>query len=332
MGAAPSPAWARARPRTGAPASAGSSPTARSPAAGAPCSENFPEVRGVSLAAEPSCHGLDGVAEDGLKVAAAMALELRKGERSFYFPYLSTLPTLDDYRAFLPRLASDAVAAEFSALPIMKDIRDQQNEDRAAQQCFEAWQRQPQSLVSDVTWDDVYGALLNYHLRACRAQKNGDRTVSHAMIPLFDFINTGRSKILNTEWVAVRKDQEFTAMLAKGVEAGGELLENYCNDCLNDDMLLRWGVYLEDNENRFPRDRVIVEAWGTSCGEAGGDELARMERMVAARLDVAGAEAGWASPRCLPSALAQEQGPLRCSLARLAWEQCVATRGGASGP
>ena len=82
-------------------------------------------------------------------------------------------------------------------------------------------------------------------------------------------------------------------------------------DCDNQQMLESWGVYLEDNTNR------MTAAERGSCTEhLRSVTLATLESAVVL-------ERSWTAPRCRTEVVALRHGPLRCSLARLAYEVCV---------
>ncbi|CAK0897819.1 unnamed protein product [Prorocentrum cordatum] len=276
--------------------------------------DNFPHVKEAELPSESMCSALSERVEASLRIAAAVAGETHKGQASFFYPWLQTLPTLDDFRAFHPRLASEAVLADFATLPLVQKIRRSQRSDEAVQACFEAWRQQPHSLVANLTWNSVHGALLLFQTRSYSVRTA--KGTADAMIPLSEFLNTGRKEAMNTNWWPVRPNRDFKLKLLADVRAGDELLDSYCTACTNEALLDTWGLYLEDTSRR------LAPSAG-ACGAAPGSEArARLEGAALSVLDVAGARASWASPRCAPPALAREQGPLRCSLARLAWEQC----------
>eukprot|EP00747_Dinoflagellata_sp_TGD_P065841 gnl/TRDRNA2_/TRDRNA2_154535_c2_seq1.p1 gnl/TRDRNA2_/TRDRNA2_154535_c2~~gnl/TRDRNA2_/TRDRNA2_154535_c2_seq1.p1 ORF type:complete len:102 (+),score=18.33 gnl/TRDRNA2_/TRDRNA2_154535_c2_seq1:382-687(+) len=92
-----------------------------------------------------------------------------------------------------------------------------------------------------------------------------------------------------------------------------------------------WGIFLEDND--FQND-TFSDGLGTvkpsqNCNAATkvngtAATAATLRGVVEAALDLSLAVPdGILAPRCKPSTFtATEQGPLRCSLARLAWQGC----------
>ena len=100
-------------------------------------------------------------------------------------------------------------------------------------------------------------------------------------------------------------------MKTKGpVAAGSELTNRFCtSDCNNRRMVFKWGIYFETNSNWFDdSDR-------TWCNN---DKL-RSEALLL--LDSALSSPSHKAPRCKKK-IVGDQAPLRCSLARLAWEYC----------
>ncbi|CAK0897817.1 unnamed protein product [Prorocentrum cordatum] len=180
--------------------------------------DNFPHVKEAELPSESMCSALSERVEASLRIAAAVAGETHKGQASFFYPWLQTLPTLDDFRAFHPRLASEAVLADFATLPLVQKIRRSQRSDEAVQACFEAWRQQPHSLVANLTWNSVHGALLLFQTRSYSVRTA--KGTADAMIPLSEFLNTGRKEAMNTNWWPVRPNRDFKLKLLADVRAG----------------------------------------------------------------------------------------------------------------
>merc|ERR1719158_2791078 len=98
-----------------------------------------------------------------------------------------------------------------------------------------------------------------------------------------------------------------------------------------------WGVFLEDNTVRIPEDdlkemqcitKKAVSAVALQGGAAAPKQqpapTIRETAMAALDPDNLRDAVGkaWAAPRCRNDTVLGLQGPLRCSLARLAWEYC----------
>merc|ERR1711974_404942 len=81
-----------------------------------------------------------------LKRYVGLALEIRKGNSSFFWPYLKMLPTLNDYRQFHPYLAGNAILADFGQVTLLKYIYKQEVIDLALlEACFNAVKAAPKS-------------------------------------------------------------------------------------------------------------------------------------------------------------------------------------------
>lgn len=150
----------------------------------------------------------------------------------------------------------------------------------------------------------------------------------HAMIPGADLLNTAPGDSLNSEWDVSKS--VFSIKVPTAVTARTEVYDVYCAACNNYRMLSIWGVYMEDNVNlvsdgsfRFRKLKCSAWTWGRRH---------KLRTLVEDSLDIS--EQGLAlvssqnltAPRCRHQALAvpqKDQGPLRCSLARLTWEYCA---------
>ena len=78
---------------------------------------NFPITRQSLAAAGSSCRA--GEKDLHFKLAVAWANEIKKGDSSFYAPYIRALPTLADFRSFHPALATLPILRDFQPLPFM---------------------------------------------------------------------------------------------------------------------------------------------------------------------------------------------------------------------
>jgi len=273
--------------------------------------DNFPEFKDAQLDDLAECKPLSKVNLRLLQLSAAVAKEARMGGESFYQPYLSTLPTLGDFRSFHPRFISTSVARDFQGLPQVNIAMLQRKADFALRACFEAWKASsPTSPVAGLSWDTHMLLGLAWH--RTRAYNVGD---SPALIPGADLFNTGPKNTLNTKWIASK--DVFTVQTMTPLHARDELLDSYCVSCSNDKMLGIWGVYLEDNQNVLHHDDSLV------CSRSLRSVVEANLDMQEAAIHEALAE-HWTAPRCHAAAFANpDQGPLRCAFSRLSWENCA---------
>lgn len=267
---------------------------------------NFPSFANAILPDTSKCKGLGTWEQKRLKLAAAVAMESKKGMRSAYGPYIQGLPSLSDYESFLPNFVSAELAANFSALPLVSTSKEIQQRDREySRGCFDQWQKQSSSPLSDLSWNDMLLALTQFRTRCYGT------SVGVAMIPGSDMLNTAKAQDMNTAW---SDDGEAFHLVggSDAVNAGQELYDTYCDACDNSNMLKVWGAYLEDNRNQVVQDHV-------DCAALKGGN---MHKAMDATLDFSSTSASWRSPRCHASVFSAKQGPLQCSLARLTWEYC----------
>eukprot|EP00929_Paragymnodinium_shiwhaense_P081662 TRINITY_DN42798_c0_g1_i1.p1 TRINITY_DN42798_c0_g1~~TRINITY_DN42798_c0_g1_i1.p1 ORF type:complete len:229 (+),score=53.05 TRINITY_DN42798_c0_g1_i1:207-893(+) len=144
------------------------------------------------------------------------------------------------------------------------------------------------------------------------------------LLPAVDLINTAEAGRWNVDLQPkFYGDYEEVKLQAKDLPAGEEILIRFCPnpECDNSYMLAQWGIYLEANTRLL---QPILERPAAQCDAPGLRKAAEASlRMEEGALQQA-RDAGWASPRCTSQQLASpEQGVLRCSLARLAWERCA---------
>lgn len=279
--------------------------------------DNFPELQNAALEELTECkaaHERDDL--DTMRIAAALALEERKGNASEFNWYLRGLPTLSDFRTFFPRFMETDLLTDFGELPAAKIAQKQQQHDLDIRACFLRWQQVPRSPVSEVHWDEIVEAMSRYRTRG---YNNGSNEMA-VLVPGADLMNTEKLSRLNVVWKI--SNGSFSLITNSTVQPGSELYELYCDDCDNSFMMLVWGIYLEDNSNPLkggpPVDCAARSNGGTvkSLQEA-AESVLDLDSLPAAQSN------GWTAPRCHASSLASyKQGPLRCSLARLAWEYC----------
>lgn len=287
--------------------------------------DTFAETKAVSLPDTEVCRRMHAPTDgDALKFVAGLALENKKGSDSFYYPWLRSLPSFADFHSFLPRLMEPTVRSDFAVLPFVTAMVKAQEQDMAIKQCFEAWQTEPNSLVGSVPWQDISTMLSTYRTRAL------DGGGMPFMIPAMDLLNTENADKATVHWdIAI--DAFTLSTEFGGLHAGAELTEEYCPGCSNFELMAIWGIYLEDNLNDLQdMDTSFCHSNPSSGGVnnfTGSRPSASLRQVTEAMLDIESLSlnSNWRAPRCQTErVMALEQGPLRCSLARLAWEQCHA--------
>merc|ERR1719161_1601170 len=90
-------------------------------------------------------------------------------------------------------------------------------------------------------------------------------------------------------------------------------------------MMATWGVYLEDNGNPLKlKAHCNAKADPSKPNKHG--KFGSLKQAAEAMLDLKGVELarkeGWTAPRCRSGLSCMDQGPMRCSIARLAFEHC----------
>eukprot|EP00747_Dinoflagellata_sp_TGD_P030635 gnl/TRDRNA2_/TRDRNA2_134771_c0_seq1.p1 gnl/TRDRNA2_/TRDRNA2_134771_c0~~gnl/TRDRNA2_/TRDRNA2_134771_c0_seq1.p1 ORF type:complete len:286 (+),score=43.96 gnl/TRDRNA2_/TRDRNA2_134771_c0_seq1:99-956(+) len=268
-----------------------------------------------------------------MKIAVAMLLEIKRGNESFYFPYLRHLPSPDAYRQFHPFFASSSLLADFQALLATKHVRGFQDQRGDMVACFQAWQEVsaiPE--LKELSFADIeYG----YFLVRTRSAAASGRTV---MVPAHDLMNVARLELINAHYTFghpttadVPENASFSVYrnrASKAIEAGGELYESYCGkrtDCHNSKFVEIWGVFLEENDlPESEKWRALRRGQNCSALTDPGATAGSLREAAEAALDLATAFPSHAvAPRCKPSIRnSSEQGGIRCSFARLAWQRC----------
>jgi len=289
---------------------------------------NFPQFAGAQLPSKCDLRGVSIKAHE-LKLAAALASEAQKGDASFFYKYLKTLPTMEQFYSFYPLMMESPLQSDFASLPIVADVQTTLDDLKLVRGCFEKWVKAADSPAKGLTWDQILLGLTWLRTRAFTMfQYFGTQDII-SLIPGADMLNTAKAADLNVAWSST--ETEYTMNTdAESVASGTELLDSYCQNeedgkqCHNSEMLKHWGVYLEDNPNSVDHDAE------TCTGEVG----VHMKEVTQAALQEpeTALSAGWRSPRCHASTLNMAQGPLRCSLSRLAWETCAEKWGVAPSP
>jgi len=285
--------------------------------------DTFKETKAVSLQHIVECRNMHSdMDEETLKFGAGLALENKKGSGSFYFPWLRSLPSWADFHSFLPRLMEPSLRQDFSALPFVTAMTKVQQQDSAMRDCFQAWQKEPYSVVASITWQETSRMLSVYKTRSI------DAGGLPFMIPAMDLLNTENSEEASAQWDIAHMEFTLSTQLA-GLSAGAELTEEYCPSCSNFELMAIWGIFLEDNLNDVGEtDTSFCYNSANSTGKSNltsDQSPVSLRKATEAMLDFKSQSLSsqWRAPRCQPEkVMSSEQGPLRCSLARLAWEQC----------
>jgi len=280
--------------------------------------ENFPKLRNASMPSLKSCQ-MEPQLFNQLKLALAVAAETIKGDASFWAPYLSILPDLHDFEMFYPGFAERSLLADFRELPAAETAYHMQISDNQTQRCIDAWQKsssKPQEL-SNLKWNDVRLALARVRTRTCSVDDG-----QLAMVPGFDMLNTAPTTSLNTIWWT--SNSGFELQTIKSVAQGTELIDPYCATCDNDVLLGTWGVYLEDNVHRINSSKTVDCAAHVFGLTSNSGKALKEVTTSALQLDDQALSQNWLAPRCKAGTLSSgQQGILRCSFARLAWEYCA---------
>eukprot|EP00927_Polykrikos_kofoidii_P011799 TRINITY_DN15041_c0_g1_i1.p1 TRINITY_DN15041_c0_g1~~TRINITY_DN15041_c0_g1_i1.p1 ORF type:complete len:633 (-),score=111.42 TRINITY_DN15041_c0_g1_i1:159-2015(-) len=279
---------------------------------------NFPEITfNVSL------HGCAKF-RPRLTVAAKMALELKKGDTSPWYPWIRLLQSPDEFRKEQVRHISSSLRHEFDGLPLVSVLVTgaQATEDQIAR-CVEAWQGAPDSPVADLTFDE----LMYFH-EFSETRSFSSASEKTVLLPGVDFVNTGNDKDLNARYDFFGPGGVFQMKVHRDLKAGEEINIGYCLDCDNEYILATWGVYFEDNH------KALHNLGSATCDTAGEQESllsATSGSLRAASLAMldhesapASLELGLRAPPCKQTIDAMgNEDRLRCSLARLAWEYCA---------
>lgn len=286
----------------------------------------FPQTKTLSLPNTVECQGMHSPTDrDTLKFMAGLALEDKKSTDSFYYPWLRSLPSFADFHSFLPRLMEPSVRKDFAALPFVTAMAKAQEQDTTIKACYQAWQKERNSPVASIDWQDVSKMLSAYRTRAI----DGGGGMPF-IIPAMDLMNTENGDRANSQW-HFASDAFILSTELTGLQAGAELTEEYCPSCSNFVLMAIWGVYLEDNLNDLPEmDTAFCQSHahsGDRSNFTGSQSSTSLRQVTEAMLDVDSLSSNPSrrAPRCRTEMVeVAEQGPLRCSLARLAWEQCHA--------
>eukprot|EP00747_Dinoflagellata_sp_TGD_P151391 gnl/TRDRNA2_/TRDRNA2_177207_c2_seq26.p1 gnl/TRDRNA2_/TRDRNA2_177207_c2~~gnl/TRDRNA2_/TRDRNA2_177207_c2_seq26.p1 ORF type:complete len:285 (+),score=15.36 gnl/TRDRNA2_/TRDRNA2_177207_c2_seq26:418-1272(+) len=258
-----------------------------------------------------------------------MAAQARQKEGSKWHPYLRMLPSLEEYRAKIPQYAEAPLLADFAELPVIKRnkktgqaLLDRSPHTQIIGSCLEALQSEGSPELQGLSVLDV--ALALRHVRE-RTFLNKDKLA--ALPPFLDLLNTAEAERLNTNMDfstgnAILRTTRF-------VPEGHELLVGYDSALPNIGLLGNWGVYLEENSRS---SKAWLKQLASNDAMYNVDCYAKVGRNVTGsslkEVTDAALERRWepymVSPRCREEVMqSTDQGPLRCSLARVAWELCA---------
>lgn len=276
----------------------------------------WPDLERASLAHHPPCNDLTKTEVHRLKFAAGLAIESIKGAASEHALYLKHLPPADEYRSFHPSFMSSGLQEDFRSLPTVDLARKMQEDEARMNSCLQSWKHDLHSPVRNIQWNDIEVGLSHLRNRGFIVEEDP------IMVPVVDLVNTERSDLVNAE---VQFNMDAVSLVVNSMYVGGgqEVLYGYCTYCDNEQMLTQWGVYLEGNANSLPAEHAVdCNSNGNhTATNASAANSKSLKEVSFAALDL-GSNVEGKVPRCRQSVFSSEQGPLRCSLARLAWEYC----------
>jgi len=282
--------------------------------------ENFPEMWG---ALPEACNSGD-IDDIEFRNSAALAVQISLGDQSKWYPWLKSLPKVDEIAKYHPSFMGELLREEFSALPVAKFAEQEQKRRRSAKVCFEAWRNVPDSPVRRLAWQTMVEALALFTTRHLKFSENSGK----AIIPGTDMINAvPEANGANTDWRAPVEMEKFFTVRAKGaIKTGTEILESYCPQCTNTNALCDMGVYIEDLPETVSAIDVSLDSSVNCNANVSSSRGTSLQEVSEAVLDLVPGwhKAGWKAPRCRGGGFNSAfQSPMRCSLARLAWEYCA---------
>jgi tetratricopeptide (TPR) repeat protein len=261
--------------------------------------------------ATPACEKVDF---KEFTFATGIAIEIQKGKRSVWAPWLRLLPSADDLRQHSPMFTAQRLRMDFGELPIVNALLNSSRTDLAKMRsCFETLKSTLDATLGSIAPEQVEIASILWKTRS----------LPRGIVPFFDMFNTAEEPAVNVH-VSKEDGSDFMEVRALStIPKGGEVLASYCDECDNEVLLSSWGVYSEKNTNKLNQlqmtncHALIKDAPGLSdslrdvtLAALDVDSLMRIQDLSL-------------SPRCNPLAmLGTEQPTLRCNFARLAWEAC----------
>jgi hypothetical protein len=267
--------------------------------------DTAPELAALDLEKFSACR----VAGDFelVKEAALLFLESQKGSQSAWSSFVSSAPSLADYRSFMVLLADEAILQEFSGLgAFIQLLRNRRQQIDSKLACLDQVRDHVGGALSALTRDDGLRWLL---VSLTRRYKVHDNT---ALIPIADMMNTANADSFNTHWHPERSGGTDTFVVDAQADANVELYDQYCSICHNGLLLLTWGIYLEGNQNPVP-----AGSWGSDCNLLRGPAEAVLDLQA---LMIPGGQGRLMWPRPKPRCVATDA--RRCNLANLAYEIC----------
>eukprot|EP00747_Dinoflagellata_sp_TGD_P151402 gnl/TRDRNA2_/TRDRNA2_177207_c2_seq36.p1 gnl/TRDRNA2_/TRDRNA2_177207_c2~~gnl/TRDRNA2_/TRDRNA2_177207_c2_seq36.p1 ORF type:complete len:359 (+),score=26.17 gnl/TRDRNA2_/TRDRNA2_177207_c2_seq36:418-1494(+) len=257
-----------------------------------------------------------------------MAAQARQKEGSKWHPYLRMLPSLEEYRAKIPQYAEAPLLADFAELPVMQRntyfttgaLLD--NDPHLLQTCIEALQSEGWPELQELSLPDVALAARHFQDRA-----HGDEQNKGWMLPVLDLLNTAEAERINTQ----RKffNGQLQVRTSMFVPKGHELFNTYY-PLPNLHLVGFYGLFLDSNSHPWGSKGMMSKMLVHDLGLPNVDCYARVgrngTRSSLKEVTDAALERRWephmVAPRCREEVLSTNQGPARCSLARLAWELC----------
>jgi len=150
--------------------------------------------------------------------------EIPLKEKSKYWHYLKSLPSMEDFRSFMPATANEEVRADFE--PIMSFNPSLNCENQCSDLEIRSW------------------LLIKTRNFGCYKKSYYGKT----LIPIADLMNTKRGD-LNTRW-EFDEAHNFVVTAISNIEPGEELYDMYNKYSSNDYVFRVWGFLFENNE--FP--------------------------------------------------------------------------------
>eukprot|EP00746_Dinoflagellata_sp_MGD_P016916 gnl/MRDRNA2_/MRDRNA2_138524_c0_seq1.p1 gnl/MRDRNA2_/MRDRNA2_138524_c0~~gnl/MRDRNA2_/MRDRNA2_138524_c0_seq1.p1 ORF type:complete len:398 (-),score=71.55 gnl/MRDRNA2_/MRDRNA2_138524_c0_seq1:108-1301(-) len=195
-----------------------------------------------------------------LRLTTLLATERVLGESSPWHSYIAHLPTLAEFRSFLPLMASDDLLHRFAVLPLVQQVaeyRKWMKEDWARWSAFIEHEvriapvgsqrsRKVRRAALKITQDDLAWAFAVVLTRAFSLGPS----MPIVLEPLADDLNMAQTWPHDEnnihwyrQWGTHSKDPVFELRATKAVKAGTELLESY-GDNDNDGLASQWGFLL----------------------------------------------------------------------------------------
>lgn len=260
-----------------------------------------PSLASQDLRSLPECKYLSPGDWDTVGHAVTLSVEQYTGKASKWYNYVSGMPTLDDYRSFMPQFADTQLLSDFAGLGFFKRaLADLKKSQAKRQACLDKVREQMQELKS-MTDDDMERWLLVSLTRRYNVTDSKTYALT-VLVPIPDMMNTANKDDINTQWDAYANgDKEGMFTVSASVPPGQELYDAYCMGCSNTEMLYNWGIFLDGNPNRA-RDPLA--------------ECPTLREPTEEVLDLHAPRATGNGPPCRAS------DSKRCSIARLAHEIC----------